>query len=559
MPLAPGSCFGPYEIVAPIGAGGMGEVYKAQDTRLKRFVAIKVLAGTEGGAEYRRRFIQEGRAASALNHPNIITIYDVVSQDGLDLMVMEFVAGQTLDSLIPKGGMPAASVLNCAVQMADALSVAHSAGIVHRDLKPGNVMVTSSGLVKILDFGLAKVTNPVSETAQTLDTLPLSLAMTVEGSIVGTVSYMSPEQAEGRRVDARSDIFSFGLTVYEMLTGERAFLDGSVISTLSKILRDEAKPISAIVKGVPLEFEQIINRALRKDPAQRWQSMDEMHAALVALRQRLESATIVRQESAGKKLPVTPIAAGVLVAAALGAGGWWWTHRDAAPAVAPKAAPTAETVASAPAPAPAANSALTNQSIIDMLQAKVPESAILGQVRSSATKFDLTPAELIRLTKAGATAELLDAMRNPQSPAPVAKQAAEDSAPATPAEASTHPLTVGGGLPMSIALAEDVPASPAAGEALHFRVAENFIVGGSVVVAKGAAVDGEIFGKRGRRFPIVGRSKPTFRVFTVTAADGSKLAIRAARTDRLDAPLDKPIAGSSYTVYVDGEQTVKGR
>src|SRR5271169_6170600 len=183
----------------------MGDIYKAQDARLNRTVAIKVLTNASAGdSDRRRRFIQEAQAASALNHPNIITIYDIVSEDDSEYMVMELVSGKTLADLIPPGGVGVAKTLQYSTQMADALRAAHAAGIVHRDLKPGNVMVTDSGLVKILDFGLAQIN--------------VAAPLTVEGSILGTVAYMSPEQAQGKKVDARSDIFSFGVVMYEMLT-----------------------------------------------------------------------------------------------------------------------------------------------------------------------------------------------------------------------------------------------------------------------------------------------------------------------------------------------------
>src|SRR6266404_9050204 len=210
-----------YQFLEKLGACVMGEIYKAQDTRLNRFVAIKVLpTGSSGDPERRRRFIQEAQAASALNHPNIITIHDIVSEGDSEFMVMEYVAGKTLVDLIPKGGLRMAQALKYAVQMTDALSVAHGAGIIHRDLNPANVMVTDSGLVKILDFGLAKLTDrgpmsSVGDNTQTIADAPL----TVEGSIIGTVSYMSPEQAQGKKVDTRSDIFSFGVVLYEMVSG----------------------------------------------------------------------------------------------------------------------------------------------------------------------------------------------------------------------------------------------------------------------------------------------------------------------------------------------------
>ena len=238
-----------YQLLEKLGAGGMGEIFKAQDTRLNRFVAVKVLSATGGGGdiERRRRFTQEAQAASALNHPNIITIHDIISDGDTDYMVMEYVSGKTLVDVIPKGGLRAPQVLKYSVQMADALNAAHAAGIIHRDLKPGNIMVTDSGLVKVLDFGLAKLADrgPLSQMGEdTGDDQTRTIAnapLTVEGSIIGTVSYMSPEQAQGKKVDTRSDIFSFGVVLYEMTTGVRAFPGDSALSTLSAILRDEVQ------------------------------------------------------------------------------------------------------------------------------------------------------------------------------------------------------------------------------------------------------------------------------------------------------------------------------
>ncbi len=277
-----------YQLLEKLGAGGMGEVYKAQDTRLNRIVAIKILpAGLSADADRRRRFLQEAQAASGLNHPNIITIYDIVSDGDAQNLVMEYVPGKTLGELVQAGGLPVLLALQYSTQMADALSTAHAAGIIHRDLKPANVMVTPTGLVKILDFGLAKLTDsgPASQfDMQTTAAEPL----TREGAIIGTASYMSPEQAEGKRVDARSDIFSFGSVLYEMVTGRRAFDGGSGISTLSAVLRDEVKPIPDLAPDVPMLFEQIIAMCLRKDPNARWQSMKEIEKALDGLKRQLD-------------------------------------------------------------------------------------------------------------------------------------------------------------------------------------------------------------------------------------------------------------------------------
>ena len=246
-----------YEIVEKLGEGGMGVVYKAHDTHLDRFVPIKVLPPEKvADAERKRRFVQEAKSASALNHPNIITIHDIASDNGLDFIAMEYVPGKPLNQLIARKGLPLAEALKYAVQIADALAAAHAAGIIHRDLKPANVMVSGaperSGFVKVLDFGLAKLTDKADsgdrEFTQSVqqDDTPAS----GEGSIVGTVSYMSPEQAEGKKVDARSDIFSFGSLLYEMVTtGRRAFQGESRLSTLSAVLREEPKPASQIVEG----------------------------------------------------------------------------------------------------------------------------------------------------------------------------------------------------------------------------------------------------------------------------------------------------------------------
>jgi serine/threonine protein kinase len=280
-----------YQLVEKIGAGGMGEIYKAQDSRLNRLVAVKILSpGLSTDPERRRRFFQEAQAASALNHPNIITLYDIISEGDLQCIVMEYIAGKTLRDLIPAGGLPTTQALQYGTQIASALTAAHSAGIIHRDLKPSNIMVTTTGLVKVLDFGLAKwvdtgLSGQGSEAQTTVEA-----ALTREGSIIGTVSYMSPEQAEGKHVDARSDIFSFGDVLYEMVTGKRAFEGRSGISTLSSILRDDVRPIHEAAPEVPPLLEQIILRCLPKDPAARWQSMKEIEGALITLQRQLDPA-----------------------------------------------------------------------------------------------------------------------------------------------------------------------------------------------------------------------------------------------------------------------------
>ena len=291
-----GQQLGSYQILSLLGTGGMGVVYKARDTRLKRSVAIKVLPADQvSDPERKRRFIQEARAASALNHPNIITIHDIGSEGGIDFVVMEYVAGKTLDQMIPRKGLRLNETLKLAVQMADALAKAHSAGIVHRDLKPTNVMVTDDGLVKVLDFGLAKLTEVESDEGGTRTTQ----LQTEEGTIVGTVSYMSPEQAEGKKVDARSDIFSFGAVLYEMVTGQKAFQGDSKMSTLMAVLKQEPKPISQLVPATPRDLEKIINRCLRKDLGQRFQHMDDLKVELEELKKESDSGTAGRDTTRG--------------------------------------------------------------------------------------------------------------------------------------------------------------------------------------------------------------------------------------------------------------------
>ncbi len=279
MPVSPGTRLGPYEILDLLGAGGMGEVYRARDTRLHRTVAVKVLsAEAVADPERKRRFMQEAKAASALNHPNIVTIYDIGASGGTDFIAMEYVAGKPLNQALAPGGPGLRPLLQFAAQIAAALAQAHAAGIIHRDVKPTNVMVTADGLVKVLDFGLAKLTEPVGGDGMTRTRL--EAPPTEAGAILGTAAYMSPEQAEGKRIDARSDIFSFGVVLYEMVTGRRPFSGDSAVSTLAAVLREDPAPASHLRRDLPPEVETIISRCLRKDPGRRFQHMDEVKAAL---------------------------------------------------------------------------------------------------------------------------------------------------------------------------------------------------------------------------------------------------------------------------------------
>lgn len=746
-----------YQFIEKLGAGGMGDIFKAQDTRLNRMVAVKVLSGPNASdPERRRRFLQEAQAASALNHPNIITIHDILNDGDNALMVMEWVQGKTLVDLIPKGGLRVPQVIKYGVQMADALQVAHNAGIVHRDLKPGNVMVTDSGLVKILDFGLAKLTDrqplgPVSDATQTIADAPL----TVEGSIIGTVSYMSPEQAQGRKVDTRSDIFSFGVVLYEMATGARAFAGESALSTLSSILRDEARPILEIAPDVPIALEQVVHRCLRKSPDDRWQSMKEVQMAFATLKRESDSGSLYGfrpiapqapaasavvppsaapmtmppqmapsqslgqgstgqpgfsqpggsqpgfgqpgfgqpslgqpgsgQSNSGQTNPsqmnsgiLPPIAAppsgifppasgtglpgsgpssgippaglspsgisamppgapakrsglsapviasmagGLVFVLVAGIGGvWFMKHRQQA-APSPEPAPIAQ-LAPEPEPAPAAEPAppavqeLTNDNVIDMVAAKVPVTLILSQIRSSKTNFNLTSTEVIRLSKAGVPANVIDVMRDPKktpvvvastpTTTPAAQTKSQKSAPApTPAPVAPPPpvqtaaapvappvavvepppvsvaapvkpvpqtrmVAAPNGTPFSIVLAEDVPSAAEEGTPLRFTVKEDFKIDDTVVIAKGAPVTGAIVEGSKKKFIV--STKMTMRLIEATGIDGNKIKLRATSAAKTDGPPTRPVetgakrpkdmaaaAGTEYIAYIDGAQAVPGR
>ncbi|MGO9256834.1 MAG: protein kinase domain-containing protein [Bryobacteraceae bacterium] len=277
-----------FEIVGKLGEGGMGVVYEAIDRHLDRHVALKILPPDKVAKPTRlQRFIQEAKAASALNHPNIITIYDIASADGVEYIAMELVPGRTLEDLLAHRRLKVPEALKYAVQIAGALAAAHAAGIVHRDLKPANIMITDSGLVKVLDFGLAKLTDE-SEVMED-DATRTERALTEHGMIMGSAAYMSPEQAEGRKVDARSDIFSFGLVLYEMLSGKRAFRADTRMATMAAVLNQEPPPLAEIAPGLPKELERIVARCLRKDLSRRSQSMAEIRIALEELKEETES------------------------------------------------------------------------------------------------------------------------------------------------------------------------------------------------------------------------------------------------------------------------------
>ncbi|HTC91220.1 MAG TPA: serine/threonine-protein kinase [Bryobacteraceae bacterium] len=604
-----------YAFLEKLGSGGMGQIYKARDSRLNRIVAVKVLApGRTRDPEKRRRFIQEAQAASALNHPNIITIHDILPEGDTQYMVMEHVAGRTLFELIAGGKLPVAQVLQIATQIANALAAAHAAGIIHRDLKPANVMVTSSGLVKVLDFGLAKlldsgagIRSPATTDSDSADPVTQTAApLTVEGSIMGTVSYMSPEQAEGLKVDARSDIFSFGAVLYEMVTGQRAFDGDSGISILSAVLRDEVRPIRDLAPETPAELEDVISRCLRKNPADRWQSMTDVATALTSLRARLDSGVELRpvastippavafsstpppvsdtasktvsqtssKKSARRGLSLGVICAAVVVIAVLGA--WWETHRQVVPA-APKSPQPVSTVAqSAPKPSP-------------MPAAAVPETKpdtaasndATATIAPTAAPPPLTPVNPLpnKLKTPALPPPVVAPPSDAKTKPPVQPQAATTAtapvvvapAPRVPAVAEIVPAKLDDGLPFRIALVDDVPIDTEVGHILHFRVLDGVKSGDVEVIAKGAIVSGSVAALAGKRNFFGERSKVRFQLTSVQSVDDTKINLRATPASKADgaetrpfvtlkgSPKDKNLiaaSGAEYVAYVSGDQTV---
>lgn len=317
MPLAPGTRLGPYEILSALGAGGMGEVWKARDTRLNRFVAIKATL-----SPFSERFGREARAIAAVNHPHVCSLYDV----GPDYLVMEYVEGESLN-----GPMPPAQAVALAGQILDALDAAHKQGIVHRDLKPGNILLTRSG-VKVLDFGLAKITQASAVSgAGVPETTTLSL--TAEGSILGTLPYMAPEQVEGRDADARSDIFAFGVVLYELIAGRRPFMGDTPAHLAAAILREEPRPLTAIEPRTPPALADVVRTCLEKDPDKRWQSARDVKHALELI------GTTPRQSSPARSSRLWQAVAALLAAVSLGLGAWVFQPRETAPSTVLEVAP----------------------------------------------------------------------------------------------------------------------------------------------------------------------------------------------------------------------------
>ncbi|MBS1828546.1 MAG: serine/threonine-protein kinase [Acidobacteria bacterium] len=286
-----GRKLGHFTIKEKLGEGGMGVVYEARDEHLDRPVALKLLQQDAlAHPAGKQRFVKEAKAASALNHPHIVTIYDISRDGGVDYIAMELIRGRSLEDELSRGKLGLSEALRYGIQMASALAAAHAAGIVHRDLKPGNIMINERGDVKVLDFGLAKLADPPSAGGE--DEAKTRPAATREGTVLGSAPYMSPEQAEGRKLDARSDIFSFGSVLYEMLSGKRAFEGSSFAATMAAVLKDEPAPLTEVVRGLPRELETLVASCLRKDAERRVQSIEEIHVALKELQERKERGPV---------------------------------------------------------------------------------------------------------------------------------------------------------------------------------------------------------------------------------------------------------------------------
>ena len=605
-----------YEITAKIGEGGMGEVYAARDTRLNRQVAIKILPQAKlSDPDRRRRFLQEAQAASGLNHPNIITVHDLLADSGGDCLVMEYLTGKTLTQAIGPGGLPLRETLSYSMQVADALAAAHSAGIVHRDLKPANVMISAQGLVKLLDFGLAKLvapepdphSDPGSDATRTLG------PQTIEGSLLGTINYMSPEQAEGKQVDARSDMFTYGGVVYEMLAGRAPFTGGSQIATLTAILRDEP---AALPASVPPDLVALVNRCLRKSPADRYPNMNEVRAEMARIKAAHDSGILSAtgsqrsvSRSPGSQPPELLASAPPPKAAAKGQSGLWLGLGSFAVVAAafaaflwPRLHPTTPperpdpadlaVVAHQPPPPPHLPDVLTNESVIEMVKAKLPERFIVSQLRTAKTHFELTTPELIRLGQSGVSESVVAVMRDPKVVLPASPLPSPVPAPATKSVANTVANTVASQAPASappstalpkteapaavaapakasailadgtrirIMVDEDVPRAPRPAAPLKISVSENVSVNGRVIIAAGAPIMATLSIAPGRK--LLGRGpRVLFSLESVRAIDGRQIRLRSrvagGPADQTRRPIDA--SGLSAGTVPEGILVTKG-
>ncbi len=325
MPLAPGTRLGPYVLQSLLGSGGMGEVYRAEDSRLRRTVAIKVLTADVATADRIARFEQEARAASALNHPNILTIHDVGREHDTAYFAMEWVDGHTIREILNQGPVPLRRAIQIAHQIAEGLAKAHASGIVHRDLKPDNVMVTADGLAKIVDFGIAKLNAGATESTEAANTQTRTVtrAATAFGSVLGTVGYMSPEQASGRPTDFRSDQFALGLLIYELLTRNRPFERATTAQTLAATIDDEPPPIESIRRDVPAHLAAIVARCLAKDPAERYESTGDLARDLKTIRESTRHTDTMPAPSRSTSARTLVLAAIVVLIAAAASVAWW--------------------------------------------------------------------------------------------------------------------------------------------------------------------------------------------------------------------------------------------
>ena len=326
MALASGTKLGPYEVISPLGAGGMGEVYRARDTRLERDVAVKVLpTNLSSDPSLRQRLEREAKAVSKLSHPHVCTLHDIGHQDGVDFLVMELVEGETLERRLIKGPLPLEQILRFAAQIADALAKAHKMGIMHRDLKPSNVMLTKTG-AKLMDFGLAKESGPPPLASALTEMTAEQAKLTVEGTIIGTFQYMAPEQLEGKEADARTDIFALGEVIYEMASGKPAFTGRSRASLIAAILSSESQPMAAFQPMTPPALERVVKKCLAKDPDERWQTASDLASELKWIAEGGSQAGVATGVPAGR----TPWArsgwplAALLLLVVIGGGAVWW-------------------------------------------------------------------------------------------------------------------------------------------------------------------------------------------------------------------------------------------